>query len=119
MPRTDALDQHTHRWLSVACSSLSDWHHLVGAYGTCSEIKLANPEIQLMERGFHRPQHAGRAGLRLRPARVEEEGQEARQRRVSCGTRGPLSKTVEQGIVIHSALLYSYPGFAHQSMAWR
>lgn len=38
--------------------------------------------------------------------------------RVSCGTRGPLSKTVEQGIVIHSALLYSYPGFAHKSMAW-
>src|SRR5215218_9982513 len=55
----------THRWLSAACSSLSDWHHLVGAYGICSEIKLAIPELQLIEHGFHRPRRAGRAGLRL------------------------------------------------------
>src|SRR5215208_7115457 len=58
----------THRWLSVTCSSLSYWHYLVGAYGNCSEIKLANPEVQLIDGGFIDPQHAGRAGLRLRTA---------------------------------------------------
>src|SRR5215208_5167307 len=64
----------THRWLSAACSPLRDWHHLVGAYGACSQIKLANPKIQLIERGFHRPRHAGPASLRLRPARVAKRG---------------------------------------------
>src|SRR5215217_4608873 len=58
----------THRWLSAACSSLSDWHHLVGAYGICSEIKLAIPELQLIECELYRPQRAPRAGLRLQPA---------------------------------------------------
>src|SRR5215213_2354415 len=46
----------TLRWLSAACSSLSDWHRLLGAYGICSEIKLAIPEIQLIECEFHRLQ---------------------------------------------------------------
>jgi len=41
-------------------------HHLVGAYGNSSEIKLVNPEIQLIDHGCHRRQHAGSAGLRLR-----------------------------------------------------
>ncbi len=52
--------------------SLSDWPHLVEAYGNCSKLEPANPKIQLIEHGLHRPQHAVRAGLRLRPARVEE-----------------------------------------------
>jgi hypothetical protein len=36
-----------YRHLSVACSSLSNWDHLVGAYGCSFEIKLANLQIQL------------------------------------------------------------------------
>src|SRR5215217_3256923 len=64
----------THRWLSAACSPLRDWHHLVGAYGTCSEIKLANPKTPLIERGFRRPQHAGRTRLRPQRGRVAETG---------------------------------------------
>src|SRR5919206_3270708 len=55
LPRTGAVDQHVDRRLSAACSSLSDRHPLVGAYGNCSEIQLANPEIQLIGRVFHRP----------------------------------------------------------------
>src|SRR5215213_11230762 len=65
----------THRWLSAACSSLSDWHHLVGAYGNSSEIKLANPELQLIERRFHQAHHATRPAREGgSPKRIQIEG---------------------------------------------
>src|SRR3712207_4418125 len=64
MPPTDTVDRHTQVAIASVRLSQRDRHHLVGAYGNSCEIKPVNPEIQLIERGFHRPQHAGRTRRR-------------------------------------------------------
>jgi hypothetical protein len=43
--------------------SLSDWPHLIEAYGNCSKIKPANPKIQLIEHGLHQPHTLALAAL--------------------------------------------------------
>src|SRR5918911_188775 len=102
-------------------------------YGSDQFVKLqlhgsTVPILCVLDQEYHKERNDGRAGIYNQLPGIAEPKKWAASSpnyddkhggskggRVSCSARGPLSKAVEQGVVVHNLLLSLTPLYGHPS----